>query len=218
MNIRPNQPASHLPLIDISRSRSRSRPRIRTRTPTRSNDSLANGSSSSSPLSPPSRPYAATTVRASTADGDEEIGGEEEGRQRSTSVGTGTGTATTSENEDDFMYYTFRSGEGGMERDGEREVRRALLTSGRDGEGEGEGEGVKGREGRTVRGRGRGRVTGRWERSGAGRWMEDLKAGRLGDLLRSPVGWRVYVGGLAVWLGGCQFGLLLMNRFILWSK
>ena len=145
---------------------------------------------------------------------------EEIHQRRSTSVGTGTGigTATTSENEDDYPYLGFWNGEGERERERDRGVRRALLTAGRDGVegGYGDGEveiGVRGRERRKAGGRGRRVVEG-----GRRQWMADLKAGKLGDLLRSPACWRVYVGGLVVWLGGCQFGLLLMNRFILWSK
>lgn len=42
--------------------------------------------------------------------------------------------------------------------------------------------------------------------------------GGLGNFLfGTSVGWQVYVGLLVFWVGGCQFGLLLMNRFILWT-
>ncbi|KAF2149406.1 hypothetical protein K461DRAFT_281780 [Myriangium duriaei CBS 260.36] len=36
-------------------------------------------------------------------------------------------------------------------------------------------------------------------------------------LFGTDVGSQVYVGLLVFWVGGCQFGLLLMNRFILWT-
>ena len=36
-------------------------------------------------------------------------------------------------------------------------------------------------------------------------------------LFGTTVGSQVYVGLLVFWVGGCQFGLLLMNRFILWT-
>lgn len=32
------------------------------------------------------------------------------------------------------------------------------------------------------------------------------------------LGWQIYVALLVFWVGGCGFGLLLMNRFLLWSK
>lgn len=36
-------------------------------------------------------------------------------------------------------------------------------------------------------------------------------------LFGTAIGWRVYLGLLIFWVGGCQFGTLLMNRFILWT-
>lgn len=36
-------------------------------------------------------------------------------------------------------------------------------------------------------------------------------------LFGTNVGSQVYIGLLVFWVGGCQFGLLLMNRFILWT-
>ncbi|KAI1004252.1 hypothetical protein K3495_g3961 [Podosphaera aphanis] len=33
----------------------------------------------------------------------------------------------------------------------------------------------------------------------------------------TPLGWQIYVGILVLWLGGCQIGLILMNRIILWT-
>lgn len=36
-------------------------------------------------------------------------------------------------------------------------------------------------------------------------------------LFGTAIGWRVYLSLLVSWVGGCQFGLLLMNRFIFWT-
>ncbi|KAI5253112.1 hypothetical protein E4T42_03102 [Aureobasidium subglaciale] len=36
-------------------------------------------------------------------------------------------------------------------------------------------------------------------------------------LFGTVVGWRLYLALLVFWVGGCQFGTLLMNRFILWT-
>lgn len=33
----------------------------------------------------------------------------------------------------------------------------------------------------------------------------------------TAAGWHVYFALIVFWVGGCQFGLLLMNRFILWT-
>ena len=33
----------------------------------------------------------------------------------------------------------------------------------------------------------------------------------------TPLGWQIYIGILVLWLGGCQIGLTIMNRIILWS-
>jgi hypothetical protein len=33
----------------------------------------------------------------------------------------------------------------------------------------------------------------------------------------TPLGWQLYIAILVIWLGGCQIGLLIMNRIILWS-
>jgi len=42
------------------------------------------------------------------------------------------------------------------------------------------------------------------------------KQGGLGHFLFGTwTGWQVWVGFLVFWVGGCQFGLLLMNRFIM---
>ena len=42
------------------------------------------------------------------------------------------------------------------------------------------------------------------------------KQGGLGHFLFATwAGWQVWVGVLVFWVGGCQFGLLLMNRFIM---
>nr|POE49160.1 hypothetical protein CFP56_32310 [Quercus suber] len=45
-----------------------------------------------------------------------------------------------------------------------------------------------------------------WQKGGLGRW-----------LFQTPGGRDVYVLLLVFWLGGCQFGTLLINRFILWT-
>ncbi|KAF2760205.1 hypothetical protein EJ05DRAFT_483973 [Pseudovirgaria hyperparasitica] len=47
-------------------------------------------------------------------------------------------------------------------------------------------------------------------------WKSILKPGGLGQFFFGTwAGWQVYVGILVFWVGGCSFGLLLMNRFIL---
>ncbi|KAF3050366.1 hypothetical protein E8E11_009212 [Didymella keratinophila] len=54
-----------------------------------------------------------------------------------------------------------------------------------------------------------------YERTG-GSWKMVLRQGGLGKwLLGTWVGWQVWVGLLVFWTGGCGFGLLLMNRFIM---
>jgi len=54
-------------------------------------------------------------------------------------------------------------------------------------------------------------------RKGGGSAVRGItKQGGLGYFLfNSWVGWQVWVGLLVFWVGGCQFGLLLMNRFIM---
>ncbi|KAI4850211.1 hypothetical protein E4T44_02880 [Aureobasidium sp. EXF-8845] len=45
-----------------------------------------------------------------------------------------------------------------------------------------------------------------------------FQKGGIGQFLfGTAVGWRVYIVLLVFWVGGCQFGTLLMNRFILWT-
>lgn len=45
-----------------------------------------------------------------------------------------------------------------------------------------------------------------------------FQRGGIGQFLfGTAVGWRVYIAVLVFWVGGCQFGTLLMNRFILWT-
>jgi hypothetical protein len=45
-----------------------------------------------------------------------------------------------------------------------------------------------------------------------------FQRGGIGQFLfGTAVGWRVYIAFLVFWVGGCQFGTLLMNRFILWT-
>jgi len=45
-----------------------------------------------------------------------------------------------------------------------------------------------------------------WQRGGLGHF-----------LFNTPSGQRVYIGLLVFWLGGCEFGTLLLNRFIFWT-
>lgn len=55
--------------------------------------------------------------------------------------------------------------------------------------------------------------------SGGSAYRKVFRNGGLGEFLfGSWIGWQIYVGLLVFWVGGCGFGLLLMNRFILWSK
>lgn len=45
-----------------------------------------------------------------------------------------------------------------------------------------------------------------------------FERGAIGHFLfGTNLGSQVYIGLLVFWVGGCQFGLLLMNRFILWT-
>jgi hypothetical protein len=53
------------------------------------------------------------------------------------------------------------------------------------------------------------------ERSSAQRIFQKGGVGQF--LFGTAVGWRVYIALLVFWVGGCQFGTLLMNRFILWT-
>ncbi|TVY62800.1 GDP-fucose transporter [Lachnellula suecica] len=49
-------------------------------------------------------------------------------------------------------------------------------------------------------------------------WRALLYGGGFGQwLFTTQLGWTVYIGVLVFWLGGCQIGLILMNRIILWS-
>jgi hypothetical protein len=48
--------------------------------------------------------------------------------------------------------------------------------------------------------------------SARGIWSQ---GGLGGFLFGTWIGWQVWVGLLVFWVGGCQFGLLLMNRFIM---
>jgi hypothetical protein len=55
--------------------------------------------------------------------------------------------------------------------------------------------------------------------AGSGGWKRIFRVGGLGGFFFGTwMGWQVYVGLLVFWVGGCGFGLLLMNRFILLSK
>ncbi|KAG9960203.1 hypothetical protein KCU61_g6783, partial [Aureobasidium melanogenum] len=53
------------------------------------------------------------------------------------------------------------------------------------------------------------------ERSSAKRIFQKGGIGQF--LFGTSVGWRIYLASLVFWVGGCQFGTLLMNRFILWT-
>ncbi|EPQ65515.1 Bgt-3057 [Blumeria graminis f. sp. tritici] len=46
-------------------------------------------------------------------------------------------------------------------------------------------------------------------------WLHNGNCGKF--FFNTPLGWHLYVGILVLWLGGCQIGLILMNRIILWS-
>jgi len=48
------------------------------------------------------------------------------------------------------------------------------------------------------------------------RWL--VYGGGMGQFFfNTPLGWQIYIGILVLWLGGCQIGLTIMNRIILWS-
>ncbi|KAG9246858.1 hypothetical protein BJ878DRAFT_250215 [Calycina marina] len=49
-------------------------------------------------------------------------------------------------------------------------------------------------------------------------WRGSLQGGGLGLwLFNTNLGWAFYIGVLVLWLGGCQIGLTIMNRIVLWS-
>jgi hypothetical protein len=49
-------------------------------------------------------------------------------------------------------------------------------------------------------------------------WRHCLYGGGLGQFLfTTPLGWQLYIGVLVFWVGGCQIGLIIMNRLILSS-
>lgn len=49
-----------------------------------------------------------------------------------------------------------------------------------------------------------------------GGWKMIFREGGLGSFLFGTwVGWQIWIGILVFWVGGCGFGLLLMNRFIM---
>jgi hypothetical protein len=49
-------------------------------------------------------------------------------------------------------------------------------------------------------------------------WRHWLYGGGAGHFFfNTKLGWQIYIGVLVIWLGGCQIGLTLMNRIILWS-
>ena len=49
-------------------------------------------------------------------------------------------------------------------------------------------------------------------------WARIVQGGGFGQwLFTTNRGWQLYIGVLVIWLGGCQIGLTIMNRIILWS-
>jgi hypothetical protein len=47
-------------------------------------------------------------------------------------------------------------------------------------------------------------------------WVRLFQHGGLGDFFfETFMGWQVWIELLVFWTGGCGFGLLLMNRFIM---
>jgi hypothetical protein len=49
-------------------------------------------------------------------------------------------------------------------------------------------------------------------------WNALLRGGGLGQFIfTTSAGWQLYIALLVFWLGGCEIGLILMNRIILWS-
>jgi hypothetical protein len=49
-------------------------------------------------------------------------------------------------------------------------------------------------------------------------WKYYVYGGGFGQwLFTTPLGWTFYIGVLVIWLGGCQIGLTVMNRIIMWS-
>jgi hypothetical protein len=49
-------------------------------------------------------------------------------------------------------------------------------------------------------------------------WRRLLQGGGLGQwLFTTNLGWLFYIAVLALWLSGCQIGLTIMNRIIIWS-
>ncbi|KAI9054266.1 hypothetical protein LZ554_001434 [Drepanopeziza brunnea f. sp. 'monogermtubi'] len=48
------------------------------------------------------------------------------------------------------------------------------------------------------------------------RWL--IYGGGMGQFFfNTPLGWQIYIAVLVFWLGGCQIGLTVMNRIILWT-
>jgi hypothetical protein len=49
-------------------------------------------------------------------------------------------------------------------------------------------------------------------------WKPFFQGGGFGQFLfTTQRGWSLYVGVLVFWLGGCEIGVIIMNRIILWS-
>ncbi|POS82789.1 hypothetical protein EPUL_003674 [Erysiphe pulchra] len=47
------------------------------------------------------------------------------------------------------------------------------------------------------------------------RWIYNGGSGHF--LFNTNTGWQLYTGVLILWLGGCQIGLIIMNRIVLWT-
>jgi hypothetical protein len=49
-------------------------------------------------------------------------------------------------------------------------------------------------------------------------WRWFMYGGGAGQFFfNTPLGWQLYIGILVLWLGGCQIGLTIMNRIVMWS-
>ena len=49
-------------------------------------------------------------------------------------------------------------------------------------------------------------------------WRRFIYGGGAGQFFfNTPRGWQIYIGILVLWLGGCQIGLTIMNRIVMWS-
>lgn len=130
---------------------------------------------------------------------------------RSPSPYARAGARSTAQSEDEDEFDGLFVGD----RDGDAQLSRPLVA--KDGEQVRLGEWSRdGSSGRTGMGKGKGK--GNRVKRGAGVGMDIFKKGGLGQFFfGTRIGWHVYVGLLVFWVGGCQFGLMLMNRFVLWT-